>query len=132
MKKVLIVLVFFPYIAAIDAKCVPYSVKACRNAALYNNLIRGGKCSRFEGDYGTKGCYAYSSGKYKGCIYYSNSWKTLSQMKSMPGAGKYRPVGYDCNHNANASPQKGKKENASPLSGKNPSTSWEQIPISDI
>ena len=100
MNKVLIVLVFFASIAAIDAKCVPYSLWACKLAAIHNNLSRGGKCGQFEGDYGTKGCYAYSSGKYKGCIYYSNSWKTLSQMKSLPGARKYRPVRYDCKYNA--------------------------------
>ena len=95
MNKVLILLVFFASIAAIDA-CKPYSSDACKLAAHHNRLTRGGRCGKFVGDWGTKGCYAYSSGKYKGCIYYSYSWTTESQMKSSPGSGKYRPTKYDC------------------------------------
>ena len=78
------------------SECGPYTEKACRDAANYNKLIIGnGKGSGFAGDFGTKGCYAYSSGKYNGRVYYGTGG-TLSQKKSLLGGNKYRPVGHDC------------------------------------
>ena len=70
---------------------------ACRNAANYNGLMTVGEGYEFTGKYTPKGCYAYSSGKYNGRVFYG-SGGTLDQMKSLPGQGIYRPVGYDCNY----------------------------------
>ena len=47
-------------------ECVPYSAEACRQAAVAAGLELGSAKHAFEGRYGTKGCYAYSSGKWKG------------------------------------------------------------------
>ncbi len=77
--------------------CNEYTESACLDAANYMGLIIGGAGYEFVGDHTTKGCYAYSSGKHNGRVYYGKGG-TLSQMKSSPGAGKYRPVGYDCNY----------------------------------
>jgi len=76
--------------------CEKYSKKACKAAIKQNGLIEGGKSYDFEGNYGTKGCYAYSSGTYKGHAYYGTGG-TESQMAAKPSdAKKYRPDGYDC------------------------------------
>ena len=77
------------------SECEPYTERACRDAANYNKLIIGsGFAGKFYGNYG---CYAYSSGKYNGRVYYGTGG-TLSQKKSLLGGNKYRPVGHDCNY----------------------------------
>jgi len=45
-------------------------IEACREIALSLGLTPGGVGYDFTGDYGTKGCYAYSSGQYAGHAYY--------------------------------------------------------------
>jgi len=76
--------------------CEKYSKKACKAAIKQNGLIEGGKSYDFEGKYGTKGCYGYNSGTYKGHAYYGTGG-TESQMAAKPSDAKeYRPDGYDC------------------------------------
>ena len=45
--------------------------------------------------FGTRGCYAYSSGYYSGTIYYGMGG-TTQQMQGSLRSPKYRPPGYDC------------------------------------
>lgn len=47
-----------------------YSQEACRRYAQAQGLQLGGAGSDFAGDYTTKGCYTYPSGKYAGRAYY--------------------------------------------------------------
>jgi len=79
--------------------CERYSEKACEGAIRQNGLIKGGKGSAFAGNYPTKGCYAYTSGKYEGRGYYGTGGSE-SQMKATPSiAHQYRPDGYeDCQY----------------------------------
>merc|ERR1712196_228218 len=48
----------------------PYSAEACRQAAQHAGLTLGHAKFPFTGPYGTKGCYTYNSGKYKGHAFY--------------------------------------------------------------
>ena len=48
------------------------------------------------GDYWTKGCYAYRSGKYKNKVYYGlGGSENDKKSKTLPGDVKYRPTGFD-------------------------------------
>ena len=47
-----------------------YTKAACEAAAAALNLKLGGNGYDFAGVYGSKGCYAYSEGSYKGRVYY--------------------------------------------------------------
>ena len=71
-------------------ECDPYSEKVCRDVANSLGLTFGG-----SGSYSNKGCYAYSSGTYKGKVYYGNGG-TTDEMKTLLSGTKYRPAGYDC------------------------------------
>ena len=76
--------------------CEPYSEEACRLYAVRAGLKLGGRGYKFaSGDYGTKGCYAYESGSYKGSVFYGlgGTEKDISKALDLP---KYRPEGYDC------------------------------------
>merc|ERR1719242_2319919 len=80
--------------------CAPYSQEACELAAVRNGLSKGGNGYAFAGDYGTKGCYTYSSGSYKGIVFYGTGGSS-AQNKADVSGGKYRPQGSDkCPHAA--------------------------------
>ena len=72
--------------------CVPYSQKACEAVAK-----KLGKEFQ-EGDYGTKGCYGYKSGKYADTLWYGTGG-TEEEKKSELELPMYRPPGYDCRGN---------------------------------
>ena len=74
------------------SECDPYTDQTCRDVA---NSLEGITFAG-AGNYTTKGCYAYSSGTYKGKVYYGTGG-TPDQMKSSLSGNKYRPAGYDCN-----------------------------------
>jgi len=78
--------------------CVPYSKNACRDAATRLGLKLGGSGKTFEGNYVTKGCYAYTNEnkKYKGKVYYGTGGSDTEMKKAATGSGQYRPKGYDC------------------------------------
>jgi len=78
--------------------CHPYSLDACKAAAAAQGLSEGGAGSAFVGKYWDKGCYAYSSGGYKGMAFYSTGGDN-SEMSKLPGKRDnwYRPAGHDCN-----------------------------------
>jgi hypothetical protein len=82
-------------VAAAQAVCVAYSEQACRDAAGVQGLQLGGQGYDFTGSYGVKGCYTYSSGKYKGYAYYGTGGSTAA-MQLSPAAPKVRVPGYDC------------------------------------
>jgi len=76
--------------------CEKYSQKACEVAIKLKGLAKGGKTWNFAGNYGTKGCYAYSHGRYAGHAYYGTGG-TESQMATMDiKSNQFRPDGYDC------------------------------------
>ena len=76
-------------------KCVPYSEKACRDAANSLGLDLGDNEYDFAGNYSTKGCYAYNNGKYEGSAYYGYGG-TTEQMETSLEDPKFRPDKYDC------------------------------------
>jgi len=79
-----------------DAPCVPYGEEACMQAAKRLGLTLGGNGAGFKGDYTTKGCYSYKSGKYKGAAYFGTGGGE-SARKAAVGGDKFRPSGYeDC------------------------------------
>jgi len=75
--------------------CIAYSQSACKAAVKKLNLNEGSGSSDFVGDYGTKGCYYYTSGSYKGQAYYGTGG-TLQQMAEGLTGKQDRPAGYDC------------------------------------
>ena len=89
--------------AASDCVCPTGSVPlfglssaVCERMALHLGKTAGGcPSTAFTGDYSTKGCYGYSSGKYSGCFYYGTiSGRDItseSQLTAVSG-GQYRPV----------------------------------------
>merc|ERR1719242_1202223 len=80
--------------------CAPYSQEACKLAAVRNGLSKGGNGYAFAGDYSTKGCYTYSSGSYKGIVFYGTGG-TDAQNKAPVSGGKVRPAGSEkCPHAA--------------------------------
>ena len=68
---------------------------ACETAANNIGLTKGGLGFSFQGDYSTKGCYAYKDGDYKGHFYYGTGG-TEQKMKEDVTGQKFRPQGYDC------------------------------------
>ena len=63
---------------------------ACRDVARSLGLEEGGNGFSFSGNYGTKGCYAYSSGTYMGMAFWG-SGGTNEEMKDLAlGNVKYR------------------------------------------
>jgi len=96
--------------------CTPYSKEACEYVADNLGLAKGGAGYDMVGDYNTKGCYTYKTGKYANMVFYgkcekdffSSAWNWLGgdsdafdsckkQMETIPSDGnQYRPNGYDC------------------------------------
>ena len=58
-------------------------------------MVKGGAGYSFEGTYTSKGCYAYSSGYFKGIIYYGTGG-TTEEMKETLKSPRFRPIGFDC------------------------------------
>ena len=79
----------------IISECVPYSEQACRDSANSLGLTLGGGGYPFKSHFKIKGCYAYSSGKYAGLVFYGTGG-TPDQMKTVLSGEKYRPTGYNC------------------------------------
>ena len=75
--------------------CVPYSEEACLHAAATQGLVVGSDSHSFAGNYGTKGCYAYSSGPNAGSAFYGRGG-TASQKSAPVQSPKYRVPGHDC------------------------------------
>jgi len=61
-------------------------------------LTIGGKGNNFSGkDYPQKGCYTYTSGKYKDRVYFGAGGSAEEMSAPITGdTEKIRPVGYDC------------------------------------
>jgi len=75
----------------------PYSLEACKAAAQQAGLKLGDQkygFSAFSGNFGIKGCYTYSSGKYKGSAFYGTGG-TLAQRTEIPKSPKLRVQGHD-------------------------------------
>jgi len=83
------------------SSCKPYSQEACKLAAVRGGLSKGGNGYAFAGDYGTKGCYTYSSGSYRKIAFYGTGGSDDDRKKtSLPGS-QIRPAGWDkCPHAA--------------------------------
>ena len=77
-------------------ECQPYSGQACINAGEKLELKPGTSSWYFAGDYGIKGCYAYSGGHYKGSYWYGMG--ASAEIKGSLDHTKeyYRPEGFDC------------------------------------
>ena len=77
------------------AECVPYSAQACKDAAKKLGL------SFQSGNWGTKGCYAYTRASntnqqyYKKYLYYGTGG-TDEQNKMELNGQTVRPDGFDC------------------------------------
>ena len=72
--------------------CVPYSKQACKEAGVKLGMYF------HQGNYATKGCYAYYEGTYKGNIWYGKGG-TDAQIKQPLEHNpykKYRPPWFDC------------------------------------
>ena len=77
--------------------CEPYSQQACRNLGAKLGFRLGHGAYDFRGDYGTKGCYSYRTGEYKGALFYGQGGS--KEEKSSPldkSSNIFRPEGYDC------------------------------------
>jgi len=61
----------------------------CAAAAQAKGLQLGGAGYDFAGPYGTKGCYTYGSGKYKGMVYFGTGG-TEDEMVTAPAPPKFR------------------------------------------
>ena len=103
-KSSTVALIFF------SESCEPYSIEACKDAALSLGLQLGG-CGHlneptplnepFEGtkhksggEY-AKGCHAYHAGHCNGVAFYGTGG-TIESMKQPLSPPRYRPSGYDC------------------------------------
>ena len=69
---------------------MPFSEEACRSVA--NRM--GLKYS--EGHWPTKGCYAYTNGKYPDDIFYGTGGTDDENRSFLDPAEKKRPSGFDC------------------------------------
>ena len=77
--------------------CEPYSQQTCRNLGAKLGFKLGHGAYDFIGDYGTKGCYSYKTGEYKGALFYGQGG--TKDEKSIPldkSSNIFRPEGYDC------------------------------------
>jgi hypothetical protein len=90
--------------------CVPYSKEACIAAAVSEGLSLGGGGYDFEGNYGTKGCYSYSSGTYAGKAYYGTGG-TTAETSATVASPKYRPADFACPATTTAEPAETSGEN---------------------
>ena len=76
--------------------CVPYSQKACMDAVIGQGLKPGGGGSNFIGDWSTKGCYAYKTGRYAGIAFYGTGGSDQEKKTLLNSDEIYRPIGHDC------------------------------------
>ena len=74
---------------------MPYSQEACEAVAKELGKELGTSTYAFAGDYGTKGCYAYTSGAYQNTMFYGLGGTEEDKKSDLTGT-KYRPPGYDC------------------------------------
>ena len=82
-------------------ECVPYSGKACIDAAENLGLTSGSTIQgvSFAQEHVQKGCYAYSSGPYRGTYWYGTGGSPAEIKDSLEGEENlnyYRPKGFDC------------------------------------
>jgi len=76
--------------------CEPYEQHACYLAAIKNGLKHGsGEYEFASEDYGTPGCYTYTSGSYKGVAFFGQRGSTAEKKASLSGS-KARVPGFDC------------------------------------
>ena len=97
-----LVTVFIKPNDVILGECAPYSGQACIDAAETLGLTSGSRVkgeSFADEDHVLKGCYAYSSGTYKGTYWYGTGG-SLAEIKDTLEGGErlryYRPKGFDC------------------------------------
>ena len=81
-------------------ECVPYSPQACINAGENLGLTPGNNGYHYAGEYGVKGCYAYteaSGSSYRGAFFYGTHGASPEIKASLDkSATYYRPEGFDC------------------------------------
>ena len=65
-------------------------------AAFGQGLKIGGAGSMFVGDWSTKGCYAYKTGKYAGIAFYGTGGSNQEMKIPLDSVKIYRPIGHDC------------------------------------
>ena len=70
------------------------SEKECASVIRGGELKKGGAGYPFAGNYGTKGCYYYSSGKYKGRAYWGKGGSKSARKKIPATKGKHRVTYY--------------------------------------
>jgi hypothetical protein len=71
-----------------------YTAADCEIEALAKGLRIGGEGYDFEGDYGTKGCYAYDSGAYEGIAFFGTDGDAADmEAEAQTAKGKYRVTG---------------------------------------
>ena len=83
-----LLVVFFSPSQAV-AQCDVLSQGACAVEAQKQGLQLGGGGYSFAGKFGTKGCYSYTSGEYKGMAFYSNG-EIQSAIEIAPPSQRYR------------------------------------------
>ena len=72
--------------------CKPYSIEACRDAAIRQGLKLGSRKYEFEDNWTIKGCYYYKEGSQKGTAFYG----TGGTLEQMARHSTDHPQGYDC------------------------------------
>ena len=71
-----------------------YTAAFCETEALTKGLRIGGEGYDFEGDYGTKGCYAYDSGTYEGIAFFGTGGDAADmEAEAQTTNGQYRVTG---------------------------------------
>ena len=80
-----------------SGSCVPYSERACEDAADRLGLQKGGGDYTFVGDYNIKGCYSYKEDhdEYPNMVFYGTGG-IEDQIIDQLAPPAYRPTGYDC------------------------------------
>ena len=71
-----------------------YTAADCATEAIAKGLRIGGEGYDFEGDYGTKGCYAYDSGAYEGIAFFGTGGDAADmEAEAQTTNGQYRVTG---------------------------------------
>ena len=75
---------------------MPHSGQACIDAGEKLGLKSGNSRFNYAGDWGYKGCYAYTGGQDKGSYWYGMG--ASAEIKGSLDRNKdvYRPEGFDC------------------------------------
>merc|ERR1712032_1168090 len=71
---------------------VPMTVAEGRTLAQQLGLQLGGAGCAFEGNYGVKGLYAYSAGKYKGMAFFGTGGTPEQMRQPTKTSEQYRPM----------------------------------------